>query len=464
MPKREINVQKSRKINRREFLRLAGAAAAGAALAGCSSPTPAPQAGGEPVKLVYQDWRTDWFPALAQEMLAQFHEQQPGIRVFYTADPENLEEAMLAHFEAGTAPDVFSGCCAFFPAWAQKGHLLDLRPYVEADLDQADIDDWSEAQYRAFFTPDGKQFALPKYHGGLALYYNKDIFDEAGVPYPAENWTYDDYLIAMRELTVRSEGKTTRWGSMVDISWDRLQIHANGWGGHFVNPQDPTRCDMSTPASMGAFEWLYACMWEDKVMATSLDVENMETRAAFINQKIAMVEDGSWALKDILAQAEFRVGVAPFPTGPVRHATLATTDGFAIAAKTRNPDAAWELLKFLAGKEYGRAMARYHFLQPARASIIPDWVDYIRKEFPDKSKDVDITAFADGHIKGYSVTAEVFPNMLEVIALARETWDNIYTVGKTPVSDIEILCEKIEALQKQSSGAPASCGCGGTSG
>ncbi|MGV2389937.1 MAG UNVERIFIED_CONTAM: hypothetical protein LVR29_21765 [Microcystis novacekii LVE1205-3] len=59
-------------------------------------------------------------------------------------------------------------------------------------------------------------------------------------------------------------------------------------------------------------EWLRARMWDDKVMATFLKWNNVSTRQAFINQKVAMVEDGSWALRDILVGANFRIGVAPF--------------------------------------------------------------------------------------------------------------------------------------------------------
>ena len=133
-------------------------------------------------QLVYQDWRTDWFPPMAQAMLEQFHETHPNIRVFFTLDPENLEEKMMTDFQAGTAPDVFAGCCDFFPIWAQKGYTLDLRPYVAADLDRATVDDWDPVQYQALFTRDGKQYGLPKYHGALALYFNKDLFDAFKLP------------------------------------------------------------------------------------------------------------------------------------------------------------------------------------------------------------------------------------------------------------------------------------------
>jgi multiple sugar transport system substrate-binding protein len=412
------------------------------------------------VQLVYQDWRTEWFPAMAQEMLTRFNMENPGIQVFYTPDPENKEEKMLEDFTAGTAPDVFSGCCDFFPAWADAGYLLDLRPFVEADLDQGTISDWSEAQYRALFTRDGLQYALPMYHGGLALYYNKDLFDAAGVEYPMAGWTHDDYLQAMRQLTIGDGSQITQWGSMFDVSWDRIQMHVNGWGGHYVDPQDPSRCLMAAPAALEAQEWLRQRVWDDQVMASFLDVQNMSTSQAFINQKVAMVEDGSWALKNILDGASFRIGVAPFPRGPARQVTLGTTDGFGIFAGTKYPQQAWEFLKFLVSKDYGRAMAQAHFLQPARTSLVPEWVDAIRQQYPEKAKDINLEAFADGQIKGYSVTVEHFPNMVGVGQIAKDAWDQIFTFGKAPVSSMAPICQQIEAIQQETSGViPASCNC-----
>ncbi len=102
-------------LSRRRFLHLAGVAAAGATLAARgSTPSAQPaQRKGQGVKaqLVYQDWRTDWFPPMARQMLDQFHATHPNIQIFYTIDPpsENFEEKMLADFQAGTMADVFAG-------------------------------------------------------------------------------------------------------------------------------------------------------------------------------------------------------------------------------------------------------------------------------------------------------------------------------------------------------------------
>lgn len=440
-------------ITRREFLKLAGVTAASAALSACGSKLATPTAGtSNPVQLVYRDWRTDWFLPMAQQMLDEFHASHPNIRVYYNLDPENNEfaEKSLEDLQAGTAPDVFQGCCSFLPIWAQKGYLLDLRPYVQADLDRATIADWDPVQYNSFFTRDGLQYALPKYHGALALYYNKDLFDQASVAYPNDSWTHDDYLAALKRLTRGSnEGNHSRlWGSMTDIAWERLQVHVNAWGGHFVDPNDPTKSQMADSPALQAVEWIRARMWDDKVMATSLDVQNKGTQEAFIAGQLAMVEDGSWALKNILVNANFRVGLAAFPAGPARRATLATTDGFGIYAGTKHPEAAWELLKFLISKEYGRAMAKAQFLQPARASLVDEWIRFVRTEFPDKTKDLNIAAFAEGQRKGYSVIGEEFANQADAQRLANAAWQQIFTLGQSPVEIIKDLSRNIEDAQQ----------------
>jgi multiple sugar transport system substrate-binding protein len=174
----------------------------------------------------------------------------------------------------------------------------------------------------------------------------------------------------------------------------------------------------------------------------------MDTREAFVSQRVAMVEDGSWSLKAILSGAGFRVGVAPFPAGPARRVTLASTDGYGIYAKTREPDAAWELLKFLTGKEYGRAMARALLLQPARASLVQEWIDMVTSEYPAQAGEMDVAAFAEGHLEGYSVVSETFANQAEALSLISDAWEQILDLGEAPVSLLEAVSRQVEETQR----------------
>jgi multiple sugar transport system substrate-binding protein len=443
-------------LSRRAFLRLAGFAAAGAAASCIAAPAAGPgalvsvrpTAGPGKVQLVYQDWRSDWYLPMAQRMLEAFHASHPNIRVFYVPEPENLEDKMLADMQAGTAADVFAGPGAYLPIWAQKGYTVDLRPYI-ADLEPGTLTDWDTVQYRAFFAPNGQLYGLPKFHGALALYYNKDLFDAYGVTYPDASWDHNSYGDAMRRLTDDRDGdnRTDLWGSMLDVAWERIQVHVNGWGGHLVDPQNPALCAMAQSEAMAAVGWLRARMWDDDIMATPLGVRKMQPYQAFLAGKVAMIEEGSWLLKDILSGANFRIGVAPFPAGPVRRVTLATTDGFAIYSGTRHVEPAWELVKFLTGQAYGRAMAEANFLQPARASLVDEWVGYVRREFPQRARDVDVAAFAHGHVNGYSVTPEIFADMAEARHLTHGAWDQILTLGKAPVTILPAVCRQIEAAQ-----------------
>jgi multiple sugar transport system substrate-binding protein len=449
-PPKTANTAPQAALTRRGFFSAGLKAGLGlglSALAPACAPAARPR-GSAPVQLVYQDWRTSWFPRMAQDMLAVFQQQNPNIHVFYNLDPpsEIFNEKMIADFQSGTAPDVFQGCCGYFPAWAQNGYTLDLRPFIK-DLDKETIADWDPAQYQAFFSRDGALFGLPKYHGALAVYYNKDLFDHYGVEYPADDWTYTDYLAAMKAFKPDPGESERPWGSMLDIAWDRLQVHVNGWGGHFVDPRAPARSQLGSLPARQALEWLRARMLDERVMATPLDMQKLSLPEAFLTGRLAMIEDGSWSLKTILSGAAFRLGVAPFPAGPQQRVTLASTDGFGIYAGTRNPEAAWELLKFLISKEYGRQMAKIHYLQPARASLVDEWIGFMQADYPFRARDMNLAAFADGHRKRYSVVAEVFANQEDAQRIAREAWDKILVLGQAPVESLVATSQQIEEAQ-----------------
>ena len=157
---------------------------------------------------------------------------------------------------------------------------------------------------------------------------------------------------------------------MVDVSWERLQVHGNGWGGNFVDPQNPAHSLMSRSEALDALEWIRGRMWTDHTMATPLDMQNLETRQTFIQQRIAMVEDGSWALKDILENAPFRVGVAPFPAGPARQSDLGYYRRLCHLRRHQVSRGRLGAAQFLTDREYARATAQAHRLQPARASLV----------------------------------------------------------------------------------------------
>ena len=84
---------------------------------------------------------------------------------------------------------------------------------------------------------------------------------------------------------------------------------------------------------------------------------------------------------------------------------------------------------------------------------------YIRAEYPEKARDVDIAAFADGHLKGYSVVAETFPNMADATRLANAAWQEILTLGQAPVEKMKAVSRLIEEAQRGYKVGGACLGC-----
>jgi hypothetical protein len=87
-------------------------------------------------------------------------------------------------------------------------------------------------------------------------------------------------------------------------------------------------------------------------------------------------------------------------------------------------------------------------LQPARASLVDEWIRFVRTEFPDKTKDLNIAAFAEGQRKGYSVIGEEFANQADAQRLANAAWQQIFTLGQSPVEIIKDLSRNIEDAQQ----------------
>jgi hypothetical protein len=91
-------------------------------------------------------------------------------------------------------------------------------------------------------------------------------------------------------------------------------------------------------------------------------------------------------------------------------------------------------------------------------SLVEEWAGFIRRDYPDATREMDIEAFADGHIKGYSVVAEVAANMEEASRIAFEAWDKILVSGQARVDIMKEAARAIDEAQKnENTGGCATC-------
>ena len=278
-------------------------------------------------------------------MVDAFHEANPKITVKVTvSDWDTYWDKLQTGLAGGDAPDVFAMDGPLFPDYQGRDVLLDLKPFI--DRDGYDLGQLADQAVGDFTTANG-QFGLPRDLNVIALFYNKAMFDAAGVTYPDETWDWAKLVDAAHKLTLdtNKDGKPDQWGFYTETSdmenyWSSL-VWQNG--GDILAP-DGTSTVLDTDQAAGGIQFLQDLIWKEKVMPDPALFA--ETGDAFEQGKAAMEANGSWLVATHQA-AGISLGIAPLPKGPAGQATSINPTGAVVYAKTKNPDAAWEFVKYL---------------------------------------------------------------------------------------------------------------------
>lgn len=364
---------------RGRFWLLAALAAMAFALAGCGRSTAKPQ-------LVLFTWTPPDELAVNQRLIAEFQSQHPELDVKLINEPsQRAMDKLQGMIVAGKAPDVMSIHGAYFVPFAAKGALLNLEPLVKQDS-QFELADFYP-RLLDLCRYQGKLYSLPRYASIYALFYNRDLFDQAGVAYPDESWTWDTYLQAARKLTIRSaDPSQTRYGCAIDFWGSRVYPWIWGNGGQVIDLQSRS-CVVDSPAAQQALQFLVDLNRKHGVAAPISQADHRETKEMFKAGRVAMFMSGAWDVQVLKTSTTLNWDVAPLPKGKVR-TTLLGTENYAISAKTKNPQAAWQLMSFLLGKKNQAVMATELEKQPSRRSVaegsyLAEKAGYNRKVFVD---------------------------------------------------------------------------------
>jgi multiple sugar transport system substrate-binding protein len=319
-----------------------------ALLAGCtgvapaSAPSAAPAgaaAGEEPVTITYFTFSAapDHTEELDQ-MVAAFEAANPNVKVkVETAPFDDYFTKLQTLIAGGTAPDTFELNYENFVSYASKGVLLDMTPLVDADAGFADR--FYPLAYQAF-SRDGKQYGLPQSFSNVVLYYNKDLFDAAGVEYPAPEWTWQDELAAAQKLTDPANGV---WGEYSPIQfWEFYKTAAQN--GCSVLSADGTTSTINEPACVEALTWMVDKINTYKISPTDADMAGVSDGDMFKQGKLAMLRTGIWMF-DGFQDAPFTWDIALEP-GNTQKAHHFFSNGVAISAATPHPEEAAAWAKF----------------------------------------------------------------------------------------------------------------------
>jgi len=270
-----------------------------------------------------------------------FEAAHPDIKVTYEtaafADYFTKLQTMIA---AGQAPDAFELNYENFVSFANKGALADLGPLLSSDKG------FSTSIYNptalAAFSQAGKQYGLVESFSNVVLFYNKDLFDKAGVAYPTADWTWKDELVAAQKLTDSAAGV---WGDFAPIQfWEFYKTIAQN-GGSIFNA-DKTEVTLDSPANVEALQWMVDKVNKYHVTPTDSEMGGQGDGDLFKAGKIAMLRTGIWMFGDFAANAKFNWDIALEP-GNTQKAHHFFANGVAVSATSANQQAAYEWLKFL---------------------------------------------------------------------------------------------------------------------
>jgi len=310
-------------------------------------------------------------------------EYQPG-----GSETASYQDVLITELEAGTAPDVFWIPGTDVARFAQAGVILNLADIAGEDADFS-VDDFYAGPMGFLTTPIAEDedalWGLPRDVSAFAIYYNADLFDEAGLDYPGgEDWNWDRFEESAAEIS--SLGDEV-FGFGMNAWWANWGYFVNAAGSGFFN-EDFTACGLDNDATVEGLEFAanmfengYAVPWGN------------DSEPPFLAGNVGMFMNGRWATPGTIQNAEFNWNVAPLPIGPSGEPTNWLFWGaYVVNANTENPEEAWDLVTRLTSAEIQGQIADLGANIPSRAT--DEAIELFLNTVPDSG--VDNQAFIDG--------------------------------------------------------------------
>ena len=311
------------------------------------------------------------------ELLKAFNAAYPQITTEHLYTPQETGAKLDSLISAGTPPDVFyiaNG--ADVTTRAARGNLQELGSLARRDkFDTSDMFESALALYRLC----GKQYAYPLDFPNQELYYNVELFEQAGVKAPPggwtdTTWTYDRFLDAARRLT-KETSAGTQWGYLTGHNAFRnwwVWVAANGGE---VFDKDLKTCTLNEPPAVEALQFLQDLVFKHRVMPDPTQYSQAGANLnGFFNGRGVMSTLPPW-LGQVRRDMKQRWDVAPHPRGTnakARWACAGGGTGLALAAPgvgAKNVNEAWELLKFASQKPQVEVFTRINGIVPPLKSV-----------------------------------------------------------------------------------------------
>lgn len=304
----------------------------------------------EKVTIRFAFWGIPEEVAVQEEIEAAFEASHPNIDVVleHVSDAGAFPAAVLTQIAGGNAPDVFYLGEAVVNSFAEKGVLMDQLPLAEAS--GYDFDDVWEGVKDPMGYNEGHMWAFPKDTTPYMMYYNKDLFDAAGVEYPTADWTWDDFVAKAKALTVKDGDEFLQYGFAPDTWWGPwiTSIYKNG--GRILT--DDGKINMNTPETIEALKWYSGLMSGPDAIspdAEALAGLGQSMTDLFNSEAAAMVSGGRW-VSYFTELDTSKWGVVPFPNNGDTSSPLLFV-ALCMPSSGQHPEEAWEFIQFYVGQE-----------------------------------------------------------------------------------------------------------------
>lgn len=312
--------------------------------------------------------------SLYEDMIEAFEQANPDVHV----ELESINELLGLGLLGGDPPEdtwqrLASGADVINLTAGQdpvrQGLIRDLKPLMQADPNFQRDDFLSGTLERGEW--DGGSWSLPMRVMYDVIFYDKDMFDEAGVSYPQVGWNWDDFLAKAKALTNREGGEVSRWG-FVQPDY-RHMTFIEGRVGPVINAKsDPPEPSLDRADVVDAVSWYVDLFLEEEVTPYFEAPEG--DAASPVSEGRTLVESGEpamwneWSAVWGLRKQQGNRGVVSFPVdGPDSETSLVYAIGMSMSAGTAHPEEAWRWMDYLSRQDTSEQGPFVRFL-PARRS------------------------------------------------------------------------------------------------
>jgi multiple sugar transport system substrate-binding protein len=297
--------------------------------------------------------------AAYEQLVADFTRQHPGIHVSLIHIPSqgDYRKRLGADFAAGNPADILLLNYRRYGAFAARGVLEPLGPHLERSRVIGERDFYPQALEP--FRWEGTLMCVPQNLSSLAVYWNRDLFARAGVPRPADDWTWDDFLNAARALTrdTKGAGRIDQYGLGTEVSIFRAAPFIWQNGGELVDDtKSPTRLTLDSPAAREALQWFVDLQVKHRVVPDLAEEKAESSERRFLNGRLGMFLNSRRGVPTYRTITTFDWDVAPLPRRRQR-AGILHADAYCMPKTARAKAAAWAFIEYANSPEGQQSIA-----------------------------------------------------------------------------------------------------------